>query len=278
LRPPPGLTIEVAGLTDKGRVRPGNEDNLIFEDPSTPLARAHGTLLVVSDGMGGHAAGEVASQIAVETIHNSYYRNRSMPPDQAVHDAIASANGAIYEAAQQRLERAGMGCTVVALVVHGPDLIVGHVGDSRAYLIRAGQATQLTLDHSWVAMQVHEGILTPEQAEHHPNRSVLMRALGRQASVEVDISHRQLQPGDILLACSDGLTGMVTDAEIAEYAGRVPLHDLPRQLIDLANSRGAPDNITVLVGAIGGTPTTAQAAGQPKALDPNDATTVIAAP
>ena len=174
-----------------------------------------------------------------------------------------------------------MGCTVVALVVQGADLTIGHVGDSRAYLIRGGRATQLTLDHSWVAMQVHEGILTPEQAEHHPNRSVLMRALGRYPSVEVDIGTRRLQPGDILLVCSDGLTGMVTDEEIAEYATRIPPASLPHQLIELANSRGAPDNVTVLIGAISGSPTATQAAAvAPPATvsDPNSTTTLISAP
>ena len=273
IRQPTILSIEVAGDTDKGMKRPGNEDNLIFEGPNTPAARAQGTLLVVSDGMGGHAAGEVASDIAVNTIHGTFYQHRGMPTGEAVHDAIVTANTAIYEAAQRNVERAGMGCTVVVLVVQGADLTIGHVGDSRAYLIRDGVATQLTLDHSWVAMQVHEGILTPEQAEHHPNRSVLMRALGRYPAVEVDISTRKLRAGDVLIVCSDGLTGMVTDAEIAEYAGRFSPQALPRQLIELANSRGAPDNVTVVVGAIVGGP--AAAAG---AADPNTATTVISAP
>ncbi|MGE3269069.1 MAG: Stp1/IreP family PP2C-type Ser/Thr phosphatase [Chloroflexota bacterium] len=267
----PGLGIEVAGLTDKGRVRPGNEDNLTHESPGSPQARARGTLLVVSDGMGGHAAGEVASQIAVDTVRATYYQQRGVPIGDAVREAIAVANSAIYAAAQRDRERAGMGCTIVALVVHGAEVTIGHVGDSRAYLIRGGQAVQLTNDHSWVAMQVQEGILTPEQAEHHPNRSVLMRALGRQPSVDVDISHRTLQAGDVLLLCSDGLTGMVSDAEIADYASRVPTSQLPRQLVDLANQRGAPDNVTVLVGTITGTPTPAQAASA-------TATTIAAAP
>lgn len=274
IRQPSALSIEVVGETDKGRVRPGNEDNLIHEDPNSPLARGQGTLLVVSDGMGGHAAGEVASEIAVNTIHTTFYRNRGLPVAEAVRDAIVTANTAIYEAAQRNMERAGMGCTVVALVVQGADLTIGHVGDSRAYLIRDGVATQLTLDHSWVAMQVHEGILTPEQAEHHPNRSVLMRALGRYPAVEVDVSNRKLRAGDVLLVCSDGLTGMVTDAEIAEYASRIPPQALPRQLIDLANSRGAPDNVTVLIGAI----TRASAMAPGGVADPYSATTIIPPP
>jgi serine/threonine protein phosphatase PrpC len=247
--PSAALSLEVVGETDKGRVRPGNEDNLIYEDPNSPQARAQGTLLVVSDGMGGHAAGEVASDIAVKTIHGTYYRHRGIPAADAVRDAIVAANTAIYEAAQRSRERAGMGCTVVVLMVQGDDLIIGHVGDSRAYLIRGGVATQLTLDHSWVAMQVHEGILTPEQAEHHPNRSVLMRALGRQASVEVDISTRKLRAGDVLLVCSDGLSGMVTDEEIRDIvvdAGD-DLDLAVKKLIDRANEHGGEDNCTVVL-------------------------------
>ncbi|MCC7370513.1 MAG: Stp1/IreP family PP2C-type Ser/Thr phosphatase [Chloroflexi bacterium] len=250
LRPPQRLAIEVFGETNPGRVRPGNEDNLTWEDPAASEARTHGTLLVVSDGMGGHAAGEVASEIAVRTVRGRFYQSRSLPVGDAIREAITVANDAIYQAAQRHREQAGMGCTVVAMVVHDGDLTVGHVGDSRGYLIRGGRATQLTLDHSWVAMQVKEGILTPEQAEHHPNRSVLLRALGRQPGVEADVSQVQLQAGDILLLCSDGLTGMVSDAEIAEQAVRVPARELPHQLIELANARGAPDNVTVLIGHI----------------------------
>ena len=143
-----------------------------------------------------------------------------------------------------------MGCTIVVMVVQGNTLTVGHVGDSRGYLIRGGRARQITRDHSWVAMQVEEGILTPEQAEHHPNRSLLMRALGRQPSVEVEISQHQLQAGDVLLLCSDGLTGVVGDAEIGEYASRYAPETAADQLVNLANQRGAPDNVTVVAAAI----------------------------
>jgi len=261
-------TLVVAGQTDKGRVRPGNEDSFSVEQPGTARARARGTLLVVSDGMGGHAAGEVASAMAVETIQTTYYEQSGVSAADAIHHAIAAANSAIYEGAQSRSERGGMGCTVVVMVVQGHVLTVGHVGDSRGYLIRGGQAHQITRDHSWVAMQVQEGVLTPEQAARHPNRSLLMRALGRQASVEVEMGRRTLQSGDVLIVCSDGLTGVVEDAEIAEYAVRFPPAAAAEQLIALANSRGAPDNVTVVAAAI-------HDAGAAVAADDSSAATVV---
>jgi protein phosphatase len=248
------LSVEAGGRTDKGRVRSGNEDAWGLESPTSPQARAQGTLLIVSDGMGGHAAGEVASNLAVETIKTTFYRESRSSTADAVEHAIATANAAIYENAERDHTRAGMGCTIVVMVIQGSSLTVGHVGDSRGYLIRGGRARQITRDHSWVAMQVEEGVLTPEQAEHHPNRSLLMRALGRQPSVEVEIGQHQLQAGDILLLCSDGLTGVVNDAEIGEYARRYAPQAAADQLVNLANSRGAPDNVTVVAAAMSAPP------------------------
>jgi protein phosphatase len=250
IRAPGSLAVEAAGRTDKGRVRPGNEDAFGFEPPASSQARAHGTLLIVSDGMGGHAAGEVASRLAVETVQATYYRERGVSIAESVRSAIIEANSAIFNNAEQDATRTGMGCTIVVMVVQGSTLTVGHVGDSRGYLIRGGQARQITRDHSWVAMQVEEGVLTPAQAEHHPNRSLLMRALGRQPSVEVEIGQHQLQAGDVLLLCSDGLTGVVNDAEIGDYASRYAPTTAADQLVNLANQRGAPDNVTVLAAAI----------------------------
>ncbi len=269
IRNPSAWTLTVAGQTDKGRVRPGNEDNFGVEPPTSPRARAHGTLLIVSDGMGGHAAGEVASALAVETVQADFYGNTGLPVADAIRHAITVANGAIYDSAQSHVEQGGMGCTIVVMVVHGNSLTVGHVGDSRGYLIRGGQARQITRDHSWVAMQVEEGVLTPEQAAHHPNRSLLMRALGRQESVEVEIGRHMLQDGDILIVCSDGLTGVVEDHEIAEYAMRLPPAAAAEQLIALANSRGAPDNVTVVAATLHASGAAAAAGNAP---------TIVAAP
>jgi len=252
LRAPASFGVEAAGRTDKGRVRSGNEDAFGLEPPTSAQARAQGTLLIVSDGMGGHAAGEVASGLAVETVKAAFYREHGASTSDAIRNAIATANSVIFNSAEENVARSGMGCTIVVMVVQGSNLTVGHVGDSRGYLIRGGRARQLTRDHSWVAMQVEEGILTPEQAEHHPNRSLLMRALGRQPSVEVEIGQHQVQAGDVLLLCSDGLTGVVNDAEIGEYASRYAPATAADQLVNLANQRGAPDNVTVLAAAITG--------------------------
>jgi serine/threonine protein phosphatase PrpC len=194
-------------------------------------------------------------------VRTAFYRARGLPTEEAVRQAISEANTAIYTSAEQDPSRAGMGCTVVALVVNGSELTIGHVGDSRAYLIRAGRIRQITADHSWVAMQVAEGIQTPEQAAHHPNRSLLMRALGRQPSVEIDVNAYKLQSGDVLLVCSDGLTGVVNDADIGEIASHNPPQAAAEQLIRLANQRGAPDNVTVVTAAIRGSIVAADDAG-----------------
>src|SRR5688500_3813005 len=157
IRAPATLTIEAGGRTDKGRVRPGNEDAFGLEPSTSAQARALGTLLVVSDGMGGHAAGEVASRLAVETVQETYYRERAASTAEAIQTAISTANSVIFNSAEQDATRSGMGCTIVVMAVQGNKLTVGHVGDSRGYLVRGGRARQLTRDHSWVAMQVEEG-------------------------------------------------------------------------------------------------------------------------
>jgi protein phosphatase len=254
------LDLDVEGRTHPGRVRDHNEDAFVVESPTSERARARGTLLVVSDGMGGHAAGEVASQIAVETIPAAYYRDRpgsrasqdsSPPVAETLVGAVLEANEAIFAEAERTPERQGMGCTVVAAVVQKSTLIVAHVGDSRAYLVHDGQIRQLTQDHSWVGQQVAAGILTPEQAEHHPRRSLLLQALGRESNVDVEVHEHALESGDVLVICSDGLTSVVRDPEIAERASRLPPRTATERLIALANERGAPDNVTVVVAAVG---------------------------
>ena len=254
------LDLDVEGRTHPGKVRDHNEDTFSVEPPTSARARAQGTLLIVSDGMGGHAAGEVASAIAVETIPAAYYRDQpraaagsdSPPPvAEALVGAVLEANAAIYAEAERTPERQGMGCTVVAAVVQASELIVAHVGDSRAYLVHSGQIRQLTRDHSWVGQQVAAGILTPEQAERHPRRSLLLQALGRESQVEVEVGEHPLESGDVLVICSDGLTSVVRDAEIAERVSRLAPRVATERLIALANERGAPDNVTVVVAAIG---------------------------
>lgn len=257
------LVLEAYGCTDPGRERAVNEDAFLVEPPGSAHVRARGQLLVVADGMGGHAAGEVASAITVQAVRSAYYLNPSGSIVDSLADAISAASGAIVEAAHADVERSGMGSTVVAAVVHGSSLVVAHVGDSRAYLVRYGRASRLTRDHSWVEGQVDAGVLTADEADQHPDRNILLRALGRRTDVEVDAAPYELAPGDVLVLCSDGLTNVVGDAELATIASQLPPRACAERLVALANSRGAPDNVTVVVASVG-----AAGTGRPDVVAP----------
>jgi protein phosphatase len=228
--------IVAAGVTDVGRVREGNEDD--FVDQADRLG-----LVAVADGMGGHRAGEVASATALEALR------AAVASGQSLRDAIEGANDAVIEKSESDQELHGMGTTLTAGML-GSDgyLVVGHVGDSRAYLVRDGELTQITDDHSLVEEMVRGGELTREQAEVHPRRSVITRALGIDAQVEVDEYPIELHPGDRILFCSDGLTTMVRPDEIASILSRE--HDPKRAaqlLVDAANAAGGEDNITAVI-------------------------------
>jgi PPM family protein phosphatase len=230
--------LVAAGITDVGRVRAGapNEDGFLDE------ARRLG-LVAVADGMGGHRAGEVASATALEALR------AAMAAGQPLRDAIEGANDAVLEKSVTDHELRGMGTTLTAGTL-GTDgnLLVGHVGDSRAYLVRDGELTQITNDHSLVEEMVRGGELTPEQAESHPRRSIITRALGIDPEVEVDVYPLELRPGDRLLLCSDGLTTMLRGDEIAEILEGEPHPERAAQLlVDAANAAGGEDNVTALV-------------------------------
>jgi serine/threonine protein phosphatase PrpC len=240
-------TLVVAADTDKGQVRANNEDSVLVEQPTSADAQRRGTLGLVADGMGGAAAGEVASQLAAETVHDFFYQSPNGSTGEALGEAIRAANARIWNQANQHEEQAGMGSTLTAVVVSDDNVTIGHVGDSRAYLVRKGSITQLTQDHSWVAEQVAAHILTPEEAEHHPRRNVITRALGQKSSVDVDVFTRRIRDGDSLLLCSDGLTRVVQDIEIEEEVSRSQPREAVKRLIDLANKRGAPDNVSVAI-------------------------------
>ena len=244
--------VEVATVSDPGQERDLNEDASLVEPPQSPSARARGVLCVVADGMGGHAAGEVASRLAVQTIRARYYHGTSPYVAQSLREAIQQANLAIWKESRQSASRAGMGCTVAAAVLHQDSLVIGHVGDSRAYLIRGDAIAQLTTDHSFVAEQVAAGVLTEEQAQNHPHRNVITRALGSASTVEVDVTQQSVLPGDVLVLCSDGLMAAnVTDSEIGFLARQQSPQQAAQTLVRLANQRGAPDNVTVAVLRIG---------------------------
>lgn len=227
------MRFEIGSATDVGQVRPGNEDDLLVDD-------ALG-LIAVADGMGGHQAGEVASATALEAIRAAAARGT------ALTEAIEYANSAVFDKAAGDPDLRGMGTTVTAFTTrNGAQL--GHVGDSRAYLLRAGELEQLTTDHSLVEELVREGRLTPEEAAVHPRRSVITRALGIEPTVQVDRIPLDLVTGDRLLLCSDGLTSMLRDDDIAKVLRRIPEPArVARALIDAANAAGGDDNITVII-------------------------------
>jgi serine/threonine protein phosphatase PrpC len=256
------LKLVAAGVTDVGRVRDGNEDAFLEE------ARRLG-VVAVADGMGGHRAGEVASATALESLR------ASMAAGQPLRDAIVGANDAVLERSVSDQGLHGMGTTLTAGTL-GNDgyLLVGHVGDSRAYLLRDGELTQITNDHSLVEEMVRTGELTPEQAESHPQRSIITRALGIDPEVDVDVYPVQLRAGDRILLCSDGLTTMVRSDEIAEILTRVSDPKQAAQLlVDAANAAGGEDNVTAGVGEVVEEDSTETLAAAPEAFEDEEDTT-----
>jgi len=255
------LKLRSAGLSDVGRKRSSNEDSFAVAPDFN--------LLVVADGMGGHAAGEVASRLAVESIerHISGSDPRREPtypasfryprdeeaklpvPARRLLNAIRLANQEIVRAVRKNKSQRGMGTTVVIAQVHGTRAYIGSVGDSRAYLVRGSSIKQLTSDHTFVNEQVRTGALTVEEARRHPARNILTRAVGSQEEVEADIVEQDLKPGDRLLLCSDGLTTMAEDDQILAAIRSSP--DDPeaacRALIALANEKGGEDNVTAVL-------------------------------
>ncbi len=224
--------------TDTGLQRRANEDSLLARAP----------LFVVADGMGGARAGEVASRIAVEAFHGGLTDDES-PEEGLVAHALA-ANARIYELSRQNAEQAGMGTTLTAVYVGEDEVAVAHVGDSRAYCLRDGELLRLTDDHSLVDELIREGRLTPEEAEEHPQRSIITRALGPEETVEVDTRSFRARAGDLYLLCSDGLTSMVGEARLAELLrqhAHARLRDAGEALIAEANRAGGRDNITVIL-------------------------------
>ncbi|HEX6602345.1 MAG TPA: Stp1/IreP family PP2C-type Ser/Thr phosphatase, partial [Solirubrobacterales bacterium] len=228
---------EQAVRTDTGRQRNANEDSF--------FTRA--TLFVVADGMGGAQAGEVASKAAVESFAQDL--PGGAPPLQLLGETIEEANRTIHELARKDPSLAGMGTTTTAAIVdlEAEEVAIGHVGDSRAYRLRGGKFEQLTRDHSLVEEMRRKGQLTDEQAEDHPQRSIITRALGPEPEVQVDLQTVPAQDGDVFLICSDGLTTMLDDEQIARLLTRATsLEAAVRALVDEANRAGGRDNITVV--------------------------------
>lgn len=237
------MKFTCAARTDIGIVRTGNEDNYL-------MLAEHG-IFIVADGMGGHAAGEVASEMAVRITSQSIGSLRGLSDDEAgdrIRHAIRSANDAIFERTLSEQDKRGMGTTATVLVLMPGRYLIGQVGDSRAYLLRDGQLQQVTKDHSYVQEQVDAGLLTPDQARVHPYSNVITRCVGAGIDVAPDIYFGSLDPGDVLLLASDGLTGMLEDEQLSNImeAEGGPQVWVDRMVTE-ANRRGGLDNITAIV-------------------------------
>jgi protein phosphatase len=259
------VRVSVFGKTDLGRSRDHNEDTFLVADLSTgnaslqPAVRSHevgprGSLFMVADGMGGAAAGELASAMAADLIYRHMITAWVGDSIQTaarfafrMKEAVELANGRIYGYARAHPEVRGMGTTVTAAGVYDSDLYLVQIGDSRAYLVRNSEAIQLTKDQSLMQRLVDAGELTEDEAEQSERRNIILQALGPDPKVKVDLTHQPLRRGDTLIVCSDGLSGLVRREELADLAREH--RDLPTlcsALIDLANGRGGPDNITVI--------------------------------
>lgn len=243
-------TFAVGGSSDVGQVRQINQDaSGEFSDPDSGRR-----LLVVADGMGGHRGGEVASRTAVDAI-GEVFAGGGDDSGELLRSALRAANDRVHRAAREDADLAGMGTTGVCLLFErGGRGWVGHVGDSRAYHLRAGRLEQITDDHSVVGALIRMGQITEEEARRHPQRHEILRAIGTNDDVEVQIAPLDMGQGDKYLLCSDGLTNEVSNAEIAEVLGREAPEDAARVLVQMANLAGGSDNITVLIAGVPGGP------------------------
>jgi protein phosphatase len=236
--------IDFGGLSEVGTVREENQDSIRVPDPSLPLER--GLLWALADGMGGLSHGKLASSLALETIYEEFYGAQN-PIPRSLGKGIESANTRLLSKAQG-LGSARMGTTVTAAIVSGDRLHIGHVGDSRAYLIRQGKTRCLTSDHTMVGDLVRMKVLSPDKVRGHAQRSILNRAVGLELFVRADILEVGLLDGDRVLICSDGLWGSIEDEEIGEIArSRDDPDEASRELVDLALDRGSDDNVSVIV-------------------------------
>ena len=239
--------MNIWGITDVGAVRHQNQDSYHIELLAEDMA-----LGIVCDGMGGAKAGNVASQLAVETFLQTA---KAQPPEQwrnepeaLLHFAAEQANGAVHFRANVDADCRGMGTTMVAALVVGDRAYILNIGDSRCYLVRPEGITKVTRDHSVVEDLVFRGQITPEQARQHPQKNLITRALGAESRLRADLFRQPMEHGDALLLCSDGLSNMVSDQELLyEVLHGGPAEDCCRRLLDIALSRGAPDNVTAVL-------------------------------
>ena len=239
------MKLLYAARTDVGMIRSGNEDNFNVD------ANGDRGIFIVADGMGGHAAGEVASEMAVQIVLRELASITTLDGEHVaklVGDTLRKANRAIHDRTLTEVDKQGMGTTASVLLISGARYMVGQVGDSRVYLLRDGALAQVTKDHSYVQEQVDAGFLTPEQARYHPYSNVITRCVGAGEHVEPDVYGGDVRAGDLFLVASDGLTGMVDDRRLQQQLlQRVPPERLVEALITEANGRGGLDNITAVI-------------------------------
>jgi PPM family protein phosphatase len=261
---PAGVEIIGAMRTDTGLVRTLNEDSVAWVTPhDDDAATNRGSLALVADGMGGHAAGEVASALAADVVRRLYY-GLDGPIPQVLANAFAAANRAIIEYAQEHPECRGMGTTCTVLAFRDSQAWLAHIGDSRAYLLRDRHLIQLSEDQTLVAKLVSEGTLTQQEADHSPMHNVILQALGTTANIKPMIGAKglPLQSGDVLILCSDGVSNMVPDDKIAEVASRLPPQEACDALIEAALAAGGHDNASLGVFTVTAGATRKPAAGQ----------------
>jgi serine/threonine protein phosphatase PrpC len=247
--------LDSYGASDVGRRRQLNEDSLVMDQDSG--------LFIVADGMGGHNAGEIASKLAAETVMNFIRRAKEeeeitwpygVDPKLSIdanrlRTAIMLANKRVWKEADKRQDYTGMGTTIVAAVVGDDSITFAGAGDSRLYRIRGEEIVQLTIDDSWVQVAIDEGVLDPGEAEHHPMRNIITKAIGAKENIEIPVFEEQLEDGDFFVLCSDGLHGMINDEEILRIvleSGNT-LETCVKKLIQAANDNGGKDNVTVLL-------------------------------
>ncbi|NJL53954.1 serine/threonine-protein phosphatase [bacterium] len=241
-----------AASTDTGNIREQNEDRLLIPFDYSHLLNQRGYLFVVADGVGGHVGGERASQCCIDVLHKSVYGDAPI----ALEPAIQQANTAVYQMAQREAPNKGMGTTVVAALFATRCVLLAHVGDSRAYLVRNQYIRQVTNDHTLLAEKVQAGIISPEKAADFHGINPLTRAIGKEPDVVVELQELDVQPHDCIILCSDGLSNLVTADEISAVTGSHAPQQAVQHLIELAKVRGAPDNVTVVVVQVQGVPIT----------------------
>ncbi len=240
--------MSLGARTDLGRVRENNEDKFEFFEPGDEETLAiKGRLYAVADGMGGHAAGQIASELALKTVISSYYQDSSPMIEESLRAAVQHANALIFETARAIPERSGMGTTLTALILRGNEAFVAQVGDSRCYRLRDNKIEQITEDHSWINEQVKRGGMSEEEAALSPFKNVITRSLGVAPNVEVDIFSLDLKKNDKFLLCSDGLSNLVHMDEMREAMLNCSPSQAVWKLADIALERGGHDNVTVMI-------------------------------